>query len=192
MKKKCLTIGIDEAGRGPLCGPVSACSLVLPEDFDISMLNDSKKLSEKQREKIYNILVKEAIFDVVLIDSKTIDEINILQATFLAMTQSYFNLLKKIDSDNIITIVDGNKLPEKLKDKAKAVVKADTKYPSVMAASIIAKVTRDHYMLDLDKKYPYYDFKSHKGYGTKKHYDAIKQYGLIDEHRRTFLKKLVL
>ncbi len=184
-------IGIDEAGRGPLCGPVCACALILPNDFEISILNDSKKLSEKKREEIYLILQKKAIFEIALVDEKTIDEINILQATFKAMEEARTKLLSKLSGNNYKTIVDGNKLPKSFDKSCAAVVKADQKYPSVMAASIIAKVTRDRILIEKDKIYPEYGFKNHKGYGTKKHYEAISKYGITSFHRKTFLKKIL-
>ncbi len=184
-------IGIDEAGRGPLCGPVCACALILPNDFDVSMLNDSKKLSEKKREEIYLILKEKAIFEISLIDEKIIDEINILQATLKAMEEARNKLLNKLNNNEYKTIVDGNKLPQSFDSSCTAVVKADQKYSSVMAASIVAKVTRDKILIEKDKIYPEYGFKKHKGYGTKQHYEAIKKYGITPFHRKTFLKKIL-
>lgn len=179
--------GIDEAGRGPLCGPVCAAAVILPIDCEIEGINDSKKLSEKKREALYDVIISKAIaYSVSMTDAKTIDEINILQATFLAMRNAVSSLKVKPD----IALIDGNGKPG-LEIEERTIIKGDAKCISVAAASILAKVTRDRYMLELDKKYPQYQFARHKGYGTKLHYQMIEQYGICDEHRKTFLKKIL-
>lgn len=179
--------GIDEAGRGPLCGPVCAAAVILPVDCEIEGINDSKKLSEKKRDALYDIIKEKAVaYSIHMVDAKTIDEINILQATFLAMRTAVQNLEVKPD----IALIDGNGKPG-LNIEERTVIKGDAKSVSIAAASILAKVTRDRYMLEVDKKYPQYAFAKHKGYGTKLHYEMIKQYGITEEHRRTFLKKIL-
>ncbi|MGN0467464.1 MAG: ribonuclease HII [Acutalibacteraceae bacterium] len=179
--------GIDEAGRGPLCGPVCAAAVILPPDCEIEGINDSKKLSEKKREALYDVIISKAIaYSVSMTDAKTIDEINILQATFLAMRNAVSSLKVKPD----IALIDGNGKPG-LEIKERTIIKGDAKCISIAAASILAKVTRDRYMLELDKKYPQYKFAQHKGYGTKLHYQMIEEYGICDEHRKTFLKKIL-
>lgn len=183
---KCVC-GIDEAGRGPLCGPVCAAAVILPVDCEIEGINDSKKLSEKKREALYDVITEKAIaYSVVMVDARTIDEINILQATFQAMRDAVDNLSVKPD----IALIDGNGKPG-LPIEERTIVKGDAKSVSIAAASILAKVTRDRYCLELDKKYPEYQFAKHKGYGTKLHYEMIEKYGICLEHRRTFLKKIL-
>lgn len=183
---KCVC-GIDEAGRGPLCGPVCASAVILPVDCEIEGINDSKKLSEKKREALYDVITEKAIaYSVVMVDARTIDEINILQATFQAMRDAVDNLSVKPD----IALIDGNGKPG-LPIEERTIVKGDAKSVSIAAASILAKVTRDRYCLELDKKYPEYQFAKHKGYGTKLHYEMIEKYGICPEHRRTFLKKIL-
>lgn len=179
--------GIDEAGRGPLCGPVCAAAVILPVDCEIEGINDSKKLSEKKREAIFEVIKEKAVaYSVCMVDAKTIDEINILQATFRAMRGAYEGLGVKCD----IALIDGNQKPG-LPCEERTLVKGDAKSISVAAASILAKVSRDRYMAEADKKYPEYQFAKHKGYGTKLHYEMIAEYGICDEHRRTFLKKIL-
>ena len=179
--------GIDEAGRGPLCGPVCAAAVILPVDCEIEGINDSKKLSEKKREALFDIIISKAIaYSVSMVDAKTIDEINILQATFLAMRNAVNGLSVKPD----YALVDGNRKPG-LDIMEETVVKGDAKSVSIAAASILAKVTRDRYMYEMDKKYPEYQFAKHKGYGTKLHYEMIAENGICEEHRRTFLKKIL-
>lgn len=179
--------GIDEAGRGPLCGPVCAAAVILPLDCDIEGINDSKKLSEKKREAIYEVIKEKAIaYSAFMVDAKTIDEINILQATFLAMRKAVDGLNVKPD----IALIDGNQKPG-LDIEQRTIVKGDAKSISIAAASIVAKVTRDRYMREVDEKYPQYKFSQHKGYGTKLHYEMIEQYGICPEHRKTFLKKIL-
>lgn len=183
---KCVC-GVDEAGRGPLCGPVCAAAVILPLDCEIEGINDSKKLSEKKREQLFDIITEKAIaYSIQMVDAKTIDEINILQATFLAMRTAVENLSVKAD----IALIDGKGKPG-LDIEERTVIKGDAKSVSIAAASILAKVSRDRYMLEADKKYPEYQFAKHKGYGTKLHYEMIEEYGICDEHRRTFLKKIL-
>ncbi len=182
-----LVCGVDEAGRGPLCGPVCAAAVILPVDCEIEGINDSKKLSEKKREQLFDIIKEKAVaYSIQLVDAATIDEINILQATFLAMRRAVESLDPKPD----IALIDGNGRPG-LAIAEKTVIKGDAKSVSVAAASILAKVTRDRYMLEADKRYPEYFFAKHKGYGTKLHYEAIAEHGICPEHRRTFLKKIL-
>lgn len=182
-----LVCGIDEAGRGPLCGPVCAAAVILPDDCEIEGINDSKKLSEKKREALFDVITSKALaYSVSMVDAKTIDEINILQATFLAMRNAVVGLALKAD----YALIDGNQKPG-LEIKQQTVVKGDAKSVSIAAASILAKVTRDRYMYEMDEKYPEYQFGKHKGYGTKLHYEKISEYGICPEHRKTFLKKIL-
>lgn len=179
--------GIDEAGRGPLAGPVCAAAVILPLGLEIEGLNDSKKLSEKKREALYDIITEKAVaYSIALVDEKTIDEINILQATFKAMRNAVEGLSVKPD----IALIDGNQKPG-LSIEQRTIVKGDAKSMSVAAASILAKVTRDRLMIKLDEEYPEYQFSKHKGYGTKLHYECLEKYGVSPVHRRTFLKKLL-
>jgi len=178
--------GVDEAGRGPLAGPVCAAAVILPADLPFEGLNDSKKLSDKKRRELFPLIKQHAVaYSVVLVDEKEIDRINILQATLRAMQRSVEELSQKPD----YVLVDGNKLPE-LDIEAEAVVHGDSLSASIAAASILAKVTRDDYMLQMDADYPQYGFAVHKGYGTKAHYEALREYGPCPIHRMTFLKKL--
>lgn len=177
--------GIDEAGRGPLAGSVYAAAVILPEDVFIDGLNDSKKLSEKKREALFDeIIEKSESYCIAVASAREIDELNILGATFLAMQRAVDGLAVKPD----FALVDGNRLPE-LPCAAEAVVKGDSKSASIAAASILAKVARDRYMRELDERYPEYQFAKHKGYGTKLHYEMLAQYGMCPEHRRSFFKK---
>lgn len=179
--------GIDEAGRGPLCGPVCAAAVILPMDCEIEGINDSKKISEKKREVIFEVIKEKALaYSVCMVDAKTIDEVNILQATFMAMRGAYEGLGVKCD----IALIDGNRKPG-LSCEERTIVKGDAKSISIAAASILAKVSRDRYMREVDQKYPQYQFAKHKGYGTKLHYEMIAEHGICEEHRRTFLKKIL-
>ena len=179
--------GIDEAGRGPLAGPVFAAAVVLPENYSHPILNDSKKLSEKKRDAVYDDIIKDAIsYSVGIATEEEIDEINILNATFLAMKRAVEGLSIKPD----FAYIDGNQYP-KTGVKEETIVKGDGKCISVAAASIVAKVSRDRFMLEIDKQYPEYQFSKHKGYGTKLHYEMIEKYGVSKVHRRTFLKKIL-
>ena len=177
--------GIDEAGRGPLAGPVCAAAVILPDGCQIDGLNDSKKISEKKRDLLFDEIKNVALaYSIAMVDHKKIDEINILQATYLAMKNAVEGLNIKAD----YALVDGNR-SQGLSIPFSCIVKGDAKSPSIAAASILAKVTRDRYMLDIAKKYPEYAFEKHKGYGTKAHYDAILEHGACEIHRITFLKK---
>lgn len=179
--------GIDEAGRGPLAGPVVASCVILPRGIFIEKLNDSKKLSASQRERIYDEIMEKAIaVNTSIITENTIDDINILNATRKAMTESVNFLDKQPD----LLLIDSEKLNHVKIDKI-SIIKGDTLSISVAAASIIAKVTRDRLLVQYDKMYPEYGFEKHKGYGTKEHIDAIKEYGLCPIHRKTFTKKFV-
>lgn len=179
--------GIDEAGRGPLAGPVCAAACILPRDLEIPGLNDSKQLSAKKREALYAEITERALaWAVCMVDEKRIDEINILQATFEAMRGALGSLSVRPD----FCLVDGNRDP-KLGIPTQTVVKGDARCATVAAASILAKVSRDRLMTVLDAVYPEYGFAIHKGYGTKAHYAALDRYGLCPIHRRSFLKRYV-
>lgn len=178
--------GVDEAGRGPLAGPVCAAAVILPNDLQIDGLNDSKKLTEKRREALFEIITREAIaYGIAFADEREIDEINILQATFLAMRRAVEQLSVCPD----LILVDGNRAPELNGLPVRTIVKGDSLSANIAAASILAKVTRDRFMQQQDAIYPQYGFSVHKGYGTKAHYAALKEYGACPIHRRTFLKK---
>lgn len=180
-----LLCGVDEAGRGPLAGPVCAAAVILPDDVELPGLNDSKKLTDKKRRELYDIITEQALsWSVALVDEKTIDEINILQATFRAMEQAVAGLTVEPG----LVLVDGNREPP-LPMKTECVVGGDGKSASIAAASILAKVTRDRLMEELDETYPQYGFAVHKGYGTKRHYEALRTYGPCPIHRKSFLKK---
>lgn len=176
-----LIAGVDEVGRGPLCGPVVTCACILPIDYHLDGLNDSKKVSEKKREKLYEILIKDAIsYSIGISSPKRIDEINILEATKEAMIKAISNLSVRPEH----VLIDAVKLD--LEIPSTSIIKGDANSASIAAASIIAKVTRDRMMYELDKKYPEYGYASHKGYPTKKHIEAVKQYGVKDFYRFTF------
>lgn len=174
--------GVDEVGRGPLIGPVVTACVILPKDFILKGLTDSKKLTEKKRDEYYDYIMEHALsVSVGMMDEKIIDEVNIYEATKLAMYQAIDN--SSITPEHIL--IDAMKL-EKLSIPSDSIIKGDAKSISIAAASVIAKVTRDRMMIELDEKYPMYGFKSHKGYPTKKHVEAIEKYGLIDGYRKTF------
>ncbi|MBR2731944.1 MAG: ribonuclease HII [Clostridia bacterium] len=178
--------GVDEAGRGPLAGPVYAAAVILPPAFEIPGLNDSKKLSEKKREQLFDVITAQAVaYAVASVDERVIDEINILQATFLAMRKAVEALPVPAD----YAIIDGNRMPP-LSIPGETLIKGDALSPSVAAASILAKVSRDRFLLELDAQYPQYQFARHKGYGTQLHYEMLAQYGPSPCHRMSFLKKL--
>ena len=180
--------GIDEAGRGPLAAPVYAAAVILPEHADLPGLNDSKKLSAKKREALYDAICEQAVaWCVASASEKEIDTINILQATFLAMRRAVENLSVTPD----LLLIDGNQKPHIGLCDEVTVIKGDTKSMSIAAASVLAKVSRDRYMLKLSEQYPQYAFEKHKGYGTKLHYERIAQYGISPVHRRSFLKKII-
>jgi len=177
-----LVAGMDEVGRGPLIGPVVTACVILPKDFVLEGLTDSKKLSEKKREEFYDYIMEHAIsVGIGMMSEKVIDEVNIYEATKLAMYQAVEK--SKVKPEHVL--IDAMKL-DKLEMPSTSIIKGDAKSISIAAASVIAKVTRDRMMIELDKKYPMYGFKSHKGYPTKKHIEAIKEYGLIDGYRKTF------
>ena len=179
--------GVDEAGRGPLAGPVFAAAVILPEDFEIEGLNDSKKLSEKKRDALFDEIIEHALaYSIQSVDHKTIDEINILEATMLAMKTAVENLSIRPDA----VYIDGNRVPKNMDIPTEFVIKGDATSASIAAASILAKVSRDRFMLKMDEKYPEYCFAKHKGYGTKLHYEKLREFGPSDIHRLTFLKKM--
>lgn len=179
--------GIDEAGRGPLAGPVYAAAVILPKGHIVEGVNDSKKISEKKRDLLFDKIIDECVcYSIGTASEQEIDEINILQATFLAMRRAVEGLEIKPD----IALVDGNKKPG-LDIAEQTIVKGDSKSANIAAASIIAKVSRDRYMLEMAEKYPEYQFEKHKGYGTKLHYEMLEKYGISPIHRKTFLKKLL-
>lgn len=177
--------GVDEAGRGPLAGPVCAAAVILPEHLEITGLTDSKKLSDKRRRELFPVIKENAIaYGIGIASEKEIDEINILQATFLAMQRAIDQLEGKVE----LALIDGNRekdfgLP------VKTVIKGDSLSANIAAASVLAKVTRDDMMEELSKEYPEYGFEVHKGYGTKAHYAALTEYGPCPIHRISFLKK---
>ena len=183
-----IVCGVDEAGRGPLAGPVCAACVVLPVGTVIEGVNDSKKLSEKKRDALYDVVKEQALdYGIAFASEKEVDEINILQATFLAMRRAVESLTV-VTPD--IALIDGNKTPG-LAITERSIIKGDAKSANIAAASILAKVTRDRYMLEMAEKYPEYQFQKHKGYGTKLHYEMIEKYGVSPIHRRTFLKKIL-
>lgn len=175
--------GVDEAGRGPLAGPVVVAAVILDMKKKIPGLNDSKKLSEKKREELYEIITEEAIcWEVKIVSPEIIDEINILQATLFGMEKAVLALKIKPD----LCLIDGNKIPKKLIGFSKAIVKGDAKIASIAAASILAKVTRDRLMHKLHEQFPQYNFKQNKGYPTKEHIAALDKFGVLDCHRRSY------
>ena len=178
--------GVDEAGRGPLAGDVYAAAVILPHDLRINGINDSKKLSEKKREFLYDIIVQKSIsWCVATASVEEIDRLNILQATMLAMKRAISGLNSKSD----IIIVDGNKAPD-IDQNVVTLIKGDATSASIAAASILAKVSRDRYMRKLSETYPQYQFEKHKGYGTKRHYEMLAVYGVSPVHRKSFLKNI--
>ena len=180
-----LLCGVDEAGRGPLCGPVCCAAVVLKDDFCCDEINDSKKISEKKREKLFDVIIENCVsYSIVFIDSKTIDEINILNASLYGMKQA----VKELNLTPDLVIVDGNKIPPEMEIETKAVVKGDAKSLSIAAASILAKVSRDRYMEKLHEQYPQYRLDKHKGYPTKLHYELLAEHGIQDFYRKSFLK----
>lgn len=180
-----LICGVDEAGRGPLAGPVCAAAVILPPNLDIPGLNDSKKLTDKRRRELYPVIKEQAIaYGIAMVDHRVIDEINILQATYLAMKQAIAQLSVKPE----LALVDGNRSAD-FGVPVETVVHGDSLSASIAAASVLAKVTRDDYMLQMAQQYPGYGFEIHKGYGTKAHYDALRNLGASDIHRMSFLKK---
>ena len=177
--------GVDEAGRGPLAGPVCAAAVILPAYVEIEGLNDSKKLTDKKRRELFPIIKEKAIsYGIAFADEKEIDEINILQATYLAMERA----LSQLSVRPVLALIDGNRAKD-FGIPVETVVHGDSRSASIAAASVLAKVTRDDWMLEQAKVYPEYGFEIHKGYGTKAHYEALRQHGASEIHRMSFLKK---
>ena len=183
-----IVCGVDEAGRGPLAGPVCAAAVILPENCIIDGLNDSKKLSEKKREALFPVITQKAIaYSIAFASVEEIENFNILNATYLAMNRAVEGLKLKPD----IALIDGNRAPLNAPVFCETIIKGDLKSYSVAAASVLAKVSRDRLMLEYDKKYPEYGFAAHKGYGPKAHYEAIEKFGICEIHRRSFLKNVL-
>ena len=181
-----LICGVDEAGRGPLAGPVCAAAVILPRGLEIDGLDDSKKLSEKKREKLFDDIVNAAVsYGIAFAGVEEIEEHNILGATFMAMNRAIGQLSPKPE----LALIDGNR-NKGIGIESRCVVKGDSKCADIAAASILAKVTRDRYMLEMAEKYPQYRFEQHKGYGTKLHYEMLREYGPSPIHRRDFLRKM--
>ena len=186
---KGLVCGVDEAGRGPLAGPVVAAAVILPEDETFIYLNDSKKVTEKRREALYEQIVMKAVsYGIGIVSHDIIDEINILQATYRAMKEAVENMGRQPS----VCLVDAVTIPDLESDILQVpIVKGDAKSLSIAAASVLAKVTRDRIMTEMGEKYPEYGFGKHKGYGTRAHIEAIKEFGACPEHRKTFIKNIV-
>ena len=180
-----LVCGVDEAGRGPLAGPVCAAAVMLPPGLEIPGLNDSKKLTDKKRRELYDIITARAVsYGIAFASEREIDEINILQATFLAMERA----MQALSPQPELALIDGNRAKD-FGLPVRTIVKGDSLSASIAAASILAKVTRDRLMEEYDAQYPQYGFAVHKGYGTKRHYAALREFGPSPIHRKTFLKK---
>jgi len=178
--------GVDEAGRGPLAGPVCAAAVILPGDVRIDGLNDSKKLTEKKREEMFGIITEKALsYGIAFASVEEIEAINIKNAAYLAMERA----IAQLSPQPVLALVDGND-SNSLPVPSIKVIKGDSRCACIAAASVLAKVTRDHRMLELDKVYPQYGFAKHKGYGTEAHYEALRQWGPCPEHRPTFLRKM--
>ena len=181
-----LICGVDEAGRGPLAGPVCAAAVILPRNIEIVGLNDSKKLSEKSREKLYDEICEKAMsFGIAFASVEEIEELNILNAAMLAMNRA----IAQLGPQPELALIDGNR-SSAIEINSRCVIKGDAKCADIAAASILAKVTRDRYMLEMAEKYPEYHFERHKGYGTKLHYEALREYGPCEIHRPSFLRKM--
>lgn len=179
--------GVDEAGRGPLAGPVCAAAVIFAPDTELDGVNDSKKLSEKKREALFDVICQKAVaYSIAFASVEEIEEYNILNATYLAMNRAIEGLSVKAD----YALIDGNRVPKGIKINCQTVVKGDAKSLSIAAASILAKVTRDRLLMEYHEKYPQYNFAKHKGYGTAEHMEAIRKYGISEVHRPSFLKKL--
>ncbi len=195
LQYKKVILGVDEAGRGPLAGPVVAGAVIIPEYFsELDEITDSKKLSEKKREKLFDIIQEKCIVGVGTASEKEIDDINILNATFLAMRRAIENVKLKIKDKKIkyeITLVDGNHKIKEYSGPQECIIKGDAKSLSIAAASIIAKVTRDNILLEISKEYPEYYFEKHKGYGTKQHREILLKIGACKHHRKSFLTKIL-
>ena len=181
-----LICGVDEAGRGPLAGPVCAAAVILPRNIEIVGLNDSKKLSEKSREKLYDEICEKAMsFGIAFASVEEIEQLNILNAAMLAMNRA----IAQLEPQPELALIDGNR-SSAIEINSRCVIKGDAKCADIAAASILAKVTRDRYMLEMAEKYPEYHFERHKGYGTKLHYEALREYGPCEIHRPSFLRKM--
>lgn len=181
-----IVAGIDEAGRGPLCGPVCAAAVILPEGLVIDGLNDSKKLTEKKREELFEQITSQALaYGIGFAEVEEIEAVNILNATYLAMCRA----AEQLSITPSLVLVDGNRTPKGLRFPSRTVIKGDALSASVAAASVLAKVSRDRLLLELDAQYPQYGFAKHKGYGTAAHYEALRQYGPCPAHRMSFLRK---
>lgn len=181
-----LICGVDEAGRGPLAGPVCAAAVILPRGLEIEGLDDSKKLSEKKRDELFDVIKASAIScGIAFASVEEIEELNILSATMLAMNRAIAMLSPRPQ----LALIDGNRNKE-IEINSRCVIKGDSKCADIAAASILAKVTRDRYMIEMAEKYPEYHFEKHKGYGTKLHYEALREYGPSDIHRLSFLRKM--
>ena len=181
-----LICGVDEAGRGPLAGPVCAAAVILPRGLEIEGLNDSKKLSEKKREELYDVIIEKSLaYGIAFADVEEIETYNILAATFRAMNRAISMLSVKPQ----LALIDGNRNKD-IEIESRCVVKGDSNCADIAAASVLAKVTRDRYMLQMAEKYPQYYFEKHKGYGTKLHYEALREHGPSPIHRLSFLKKM--
>ena len=181
-----LICGVDEAGRGPLAGPVYAAAVILPRDAVIDGLNDSKKLTEKKRDALFDVITERALtYGIASASVEEIEKLNILNATFLAMNRA----IDKLDPIPELALIDGNRSTG-IAMPSRCIVKGDSRCADIAAASILAKVSRDRYMLTLAEKYPQYRFEQHKGYGTKLHYEALREYGPSPEHRPSFLRKM--
>ena len=181
-----LLCGVDEAGRGPLAGPVCAAAVILPRGLYIPGLNDSKKLTEKKREALYDVICSSAVsYGIAFATVDEIEEVNILNAAMLAMNRA----IEKLSVQPTLALIDGNR-NSAIKIASRCVVKGDAKCADIAAASVLAKVTRDRYMLEMAEKYPQYKFEKHKGYGTKDHYAALREYGPCEIHRPSFLRKM--
>lgn len=191
LSKGEIVIGVDEAGRGPLAGNVVAAAAILKKySNDLDEINDSKKLTEKKREKLFDVIMENFYIGVGEATPEEIDEINILNATFLAMRRALENLKKQCSTDHLV-LVDGNFKIREYKGEQEFVIKGDAKSLSIAAASIIAKVTRDREMIEEGKKYPEYKFEKHKGYGTKLHKEKLLELGVLPIHRKSFLNKII-
>ena len=182
--------GVDEVGRGPLAGPVVAAAVVLPEDFDVLGVDDSKKLSEKKREELFDLISAKAVgVGIGMASEKEIDEVNILQATKLAMRRALAELGENMGEEPDYVLFDAMKI-EEVTIPQESIIKGDAKCTCIAAASIIAKVTRDRMMVEYASAYPGYAFEKNKGYGTREHYSGLREFGACSIHRKTFLKKL--
>lgn len=181
-----LICGVDEAGRGPLAGPVCAAAVILPRDIEIPGLNDSKKLADKKREALFDVITENALtYGIAFATVEEIESVNILNAAMLAMNRA----IAKLEPQPQLALIDGNR-NSAIAVPSRCVIKGDSKCADIAAASILAKVTRDRYMLEMAQKYPEYHFERHKGYGTKLHYEALREYGPSEIHRPSFLRKM--